>query len=61
MPATMATAWPAADEDAAAKVGLFFFGDMLVARRAGWMLLNVAQRQFKTYFTMAVKCTCGHP
>ena len=46
--ATMATAWPAAaGEAAAAKVG--FFGDMLVARRAGWTPLKVAQRQFKAY------------
>jgi len=48
---SMATAWPAAGtgEDAAAKVGFFFFGDMLGARRAGWTPLKVAQRQFKAY------------
>ena len=49
----MATAWPAAGagEDAAAKVGFFFFGGMLVARPAGWSPLKV----------MAVQCTRGHP
>ena len=45
----MARAWlAAAGEDAAAKVGRLF-GDMLVARRAGWTPLKVAQRQFKAY------------
>ena len=57
--ATMARAWlAAAGEDAAAKVGCLF-GDMLVARRAGWTPLKVAQRQFKAYFIMAVQCTRG--
>ena len=47
--ATMARAWlAAAGKDAAAKVGCLF-GDMLVARRAGWTPLKVAQRQFKAY------------
>ena len=48
--ATMARAWlAAAGEDAVAKVGCLF-GDMLLARRAGWTPLKVAQRQFKAYF-----------
>ena len=47
--ATMPRAWlAAAGEDAAANVGCLF-GDMLVARRAGWTPLKVAQRQFKAY------------
>ena len=57
---SMATAWPAAGEDAVAKVGFFFFGGMLVARPAGWSPLKVAQRQLKAYFIMAVQCTRGH-
>ena len=44
--ATMARAWPAAAGQGRV---CYFVGDMLVARRAGWTPLKVAQRQFKAY------------